>query len=282
MCYARVTRMSNTLSEMTIDAFDIEAHIADARVALLDHPVYRALTRIDNLRVFMTNHVFAVWDFMTLLKELQRRLTCVETPWLPPSNGLAARIINEIVLCEESDEIRPGEYSGHFDLYLSAMQEVGADSLPIRSFISALRRGEPPAHALASTPIVPATRRFVLDTLAFRQRGTHEVAAAFLFGREHVIPDMFSNMLETLDRTGVECSAFRTYLNRHIEVDGDTHGPLARRLLQALCRGDRALTHEATCAAQTALASRTALWDAVFAALPTPPSHPRIGAQQQH
>ena len=51
--------------------------------ALLNHPLYRRIDTLPALRLFMEHHVFAVWDFMSLLKELQRRLCCTTVPWAP-------------------------------------------------------------------------------------------------------------------------------------------------------------------------------------------------------
>jgi hypothetical protein len=213
----------------------------------------------------MENHVFAVWDFMSLLKALQHRLTCVTTPWLPPSDPRAARIINEIVLGEESDEIAPGEYLDHFRLYLAAMREVAADTRPIEHFIAALRGGASVEAALAAARIAPSTRRFVQSTLAAVHRPTHELAAVFLYGREHLIPQMFTRILEVLNAAGLRTPAFRLYLQRHVALDGEQHGPEARRLLAHLCGDDPARWRDARRAARGALEARHALWDGVAA-----------------
>ena len=80
-------------------------------------------------------HVFAVWDFMSLLKALQRRLCCVNVPWTLSANPAACRLVNQIVLGEESDEDDKGNASSHFEIYRRAMRQCGADTAPIDSFI---------------------------------------------------------------------------------------------------------------------------------------------------
>jgi hypothetical protein len=255
---------NKSIGETIVD-HDIEHELTDARTSLLHHPVYPALRTLDRLRVFMSNHVFAVWDFMSLLKALQQRLTCVTLPWLPPADPRAARIINEIVLGEESDEIAPGEYLDHFRLYLAAMREVDADARPIERFVDILRGGGDVESALVAGEVPPPTRRFVLSTLAAVRRPTHELAAVFLYGRENLIPQMFTRILEVLEASGLRAVAFRTYLQRHVVLDGEQHGPEAKRLLAQLCGDDPVRWREAVRASHEALESRRALWDGVAA-----------------
>lgn len=213
------------------------------------------------LRTFMESHVFAVWDFMSLVKTLQQRLTCIRTPWQPPADPLAARLINEIVLCEESDEYGEGLYASHFELYLIAMEEVGANTRPIRTFLSALRAGSSISAAMARTQIQPATKSFALNTMSTLSRETHEVAASFLLGRESVIPLMFEQVLKVTSK--LHAPTFNWYLQRHIEVDGEEHGPAGWKLLARLCGDDQQRWTEAEAAAKRALYSRRALWDGV-------------------
>ncbi len=271
---------------------------------LATHQIYSRVRTLTGLQVFMTNHVFAVWDFMTLAKTLQQRLTCIQTPWLPPANPLAARLVNEIVLGEETDEIRHGEYLSHYVLYIRAMGEIGADPAPVQRFEAALRAGVSPADALAPLPIAESTKAFVLNTLATADRPTHEVAASLLLAREDLIPLMFDRVVSEMDaRAGLGTRAarglrhlrdrlptgvrrlvpgglrtaadafeeanpdprafFRIYLERHIALDGEEHGPMGQRLLQDLCGDDASLWDEATDAARDALKARVDLWDGV-------------------
>ena len=111
---------------------------------LFSHPIYDSLIKSDkNVRIFMENHVFAVWDFMILVKQLQRNLTCMDKVWRPPQDLLTARLINEIVLGEETDENLGGEgYVSHYQLYLQAMKEVGANTGMIEEFIGNISAGK--------------------------------------------------------------------------------------------------------------------------------------------
>ena len=99
----------------------LQQSLRPLRDQLFNHEVYRSIKTPDDLRTFMEHHVFAVWDFMSLLKALQRHLTGVTIPWLPQGDRNARRLINEIVLDEESDEDGEGGYISHFELYRAAM-----------------------------------------------------------------------------------------------------------------------------------------------------------------
>lgn len=262
---------SSHLSGDVMNDARLQIRIEPLRAALARHPVYGRVGDLPSLRIFMQSHVFAVWDFMTLVKTLQAAVTCVTTPWLPPRDARAARLINAIVLGEESDEVASQEYASHFDLYLTAMHEVGADHGPIDAFIGALRSGVPAEEAINTAPIPETTRNFVRTTLRIAREGTvHEVAAAFLHGREDLVPLMFRRIIATLEGERlVSCEAFRRYLDRHVEVDEHDHGPMAHQLLRSLCDGDAARWDEAADAAREALSARLRLWDGVIEQLGT-------------
>ncbi len=240
--------------------------------SLAQHPLYQAIQTPEELRVFCERHVFAVWDFMALLKSLQRELTGLDSPWVPTEDGEAARFLNEIVLGEESDEIEPGRYGSHFVWYLEAMEEIGADTGPIRTLVDGVRRGQS-VHALLDAPEIPGeAAQFTRTTLGFLDRPLHERAAVFFHGREDLIPQMFVPLVERFVAAGHRCERLLAYLRRHIEVDGDSHGPLAQRLLERLYAGQTSKRLEAEQAAHQALVARHRLWDTTVAALAAPSS----------
>lgn len=224
------------------------------------HRLYQLLDSPEAVRVFMEHHCFAVWDFMTLLKALQRRLTCVELPWRPSSTPAeAVRFINEIVVGEESDLDAEGKPSSHYEMYLRAMEEVGADTRPIREFV-----------ATQDTDRLPkGVRPFVEHHLALAEQGTdEEVAAAFLYGREKLIPEMFTAIVAALgERRAAHCPQLVYYLERHIELDGDEHGPMAERLLDYLIGGSELRRDWAITAGLKSLEMRKQLWDATASAI---------------
>ncbi|MFG0294548.1 MAG: DUF3050 domain-containing protein [Maioricimonas sp. JB045] len=242
--------------------------LSSARARLLDHPIYAAVFDLPRLQVFMRSHVFAVWDFMTLLKRLQRDCCRQELPWMPPFDPKFARFVNEIVLGEESDEDGHGGYCSHFELYLQAMDEVGADRGPIDTFLARLGEGDSVEAALAASGISDSTGEFVKFNLsAAEEAETHEVAAIFCYGREDIIPEMFERLLERLPGDLFPEGRFRFYLDRHIELDADAHGPLARRLVEAVCQGDDQRRSEAAVAAAGAVEARIRLWDGLMGEL---------------
>jgi len=245
----------------------LQTALAPLRERLVTHPLYASLCDEQSLRIFMTVHVFAVWDFQSLLKGLQRLVTCVEVPWIPTPDPEARRLVNEIVLDEESDETPAGGHLSHFEIYLQAMQECGADTDPIQSFVSNLGAGMAVEEALETPTLSPGIRPFVNTTMAIARSGQpHRVAAAFAYGREEIIPAMFRQLVDQLVALSPRSWAtFRYYLDRHIGKDSEQHGPQAKKLVRKLCGTDRTLWSQAIEAAQTSLNARLRLWDAIAA-----------------
>lgn len=246
-------------------------HLEQKKAELSAHPIFSEIHSLSVLQRFMESHVFAVWDFMSLTKRLQQELTCTQLPWLPPRDPQAARLINEIVLGEESDN-RPaqGHYS-HFELYLDAMREVGASTAAIERFVSLQQEGVSYDVALRSVEVDPAAARFVRHTLhtALHAPG-HSVAAAFLHGRESVIAQMFQRILDDWGIGIEQAPTFRYYLERHIEVDSEDHGPAAERLLARLVDSDPQRQADAYASAIAAVESRIALWDGLRLSMSEP------------
>lgn len=246
--------------------------LAAPLAALRRHRVWQLAARPEALRALMQHHVYCVWDFMSLVKALQARLTCVDVPWVPQGSPRLRRFVNEIVLDEESDEI-DGACVSHFELYVSAMTAMRADTGPALRFVEDVASGVAPRSALARAGAPDASRRFVAQTLDVVERGrAWEIAATFTFGREEAIPAMFAELVRSLPGVGAgrdgaiyDSRLLQAYLERHIDVDGGKHAPLARRLVAELCGDDPVRWHEARRAALAALAARHALWDAVAA-----------------
>jgi hypothetical protein len=212
----------------------------------------------------MQHHVFAVWDFMSLLKTLQQRLSHTQVPWLPPMNRPGCRLVNEIVLAEESDEDGEGDYASHFDLYHQAMQRCGADTAVIDLFLDELRTGNNVHQALINAGAPHVVRDFVLQTFDVIDAGDLcAIASTFTFGREDLLPEVFCQIVDKLSFHSGDLNLFKYYLQRHIDLDSEQHGPMAERLVGFLCGDNETKWRAAEDAALRALESRLRLWDCV-------------------
>jgi hypothetical protein len=243
----------------------LRKELAPLREQLLNHRLYGRLYSLEGLHVFMQHHVFAVWDFMSLLKSLQRELTCLDLPWRPSPSRVGCRLINEITLGEESDDDGRGGFASHFELYSSAMDEAGADRTTINSVIESLGVGVARNTAFAAASVPGQVREFVETTFGIIENGgVCAVASAFTFGREDLLPDVFHEIVSTINTdTGFRLDRFKFYLQRHIELDGDQHGRMAQRLVEDLCGDDTSRWLSARTAAVRSLQSRLVLWDAI-------------------
>jgi hypothetical protein len=237
--------------------------IEPARQRVIGHPVYHQLNTVNTVATFMEHHAFAVWDFMSLLKSLQRNLTCVQVPWVPLGPTGSRRLINDIVLVEESDELGDG-FISHFELYLDGMRQAGADTSRIDAFIELLRAGKPVLPSLKEAGVPGPSAEFVTTTWEFIENApVHCQAAAFAFGREDLIPDMF-DQVASLNAEFGSLSTFVDYLRRHIQVDAEEHTPMAMQMLADLCGDDEGKWAQCEETINLALAARTRLWDGIL------------------
>jgi hypothetical protein len=248
----------------------IRASVAPAREAVTGHPIYQRMHELGDVVTFMEHHVFAVWDFMSLLKSLQRNLTCVTVPWVPTGPPASRRLINDIVLVEESDELGDG-FISHFELYRNGMAEAGCDTAAIDDFLARVRAGADVLDALGAAGVPKASAGFVAETWdIIATAPVHCQAAAFAFSREDLIPEMFDQVI-TAESGSKRLQTFRDYLARHIEVDGEQHTPMAMQMLADLCRDDDGMWDECVQTVNRALAARTRLWDGIVEALDARP-----------
>lgn len=240
-------------------------NIQTLREELLTHPVYSHITTTERIKIFMKHHVFAVWDSMNLLKKLQQYLTSVSVPWIPRDRAEYTRLINEMVIAEECDDDGKGGYASHFELYIQAMDEVGADITPIQQYLQMIIDGYHPIESLYSSEIPPTVSDFVKHSLELSLNGKpHEIAAAFFIGREDVIPYMFSAFLHELKKRGLHHSRFSYYLHLHTQLSESQRGPLIERMLLSLCNHDPLKQEQAHRVALSSLQARIRLWDGII------------------
>lgn len=247
-----------------IDSTDL-TEIIEKHKLLESHRVFGAIKNIENLGLFMECHVFAVWDFMCLVKRLQREFTSIESLWIPSDAPMVTRLINEIVLGEESDEAPGRTYISHFELYLLAMKEVGADTRQIEKFIDQIRKNNPASEALQNASVHSFVQKFVNNTLNTVINGNvYQVLGSFFYGREHVIPNMFKGLLDNWHIDEKDAPMFVYYLKRHIELDSDEHGPAAQKIIENLTKDDPSSLRQLCDSAVDAIDHRILLWDGVM------------------
>ena len=247
--------------------------VADLSRRLAEHPLHASFRRIEDVRRFMEHHVWCVWDFMSLLKSIQRELAPASWPWRPGADVEGARLINEITVGEETDLGPDGRHASHFAIYLDAMRECGADTSAILLFSHELMRGRPWRAALLESNAPAASRDFTRTTLEICEASLPERIAAFTLGREEIIPATFRPLIEGLSRDPAQAARVQTlvwYLDRHVTIDGDEHGPMAARLFRSHCLVDDATRRKSLAAAVRSLSARTRLWDAIAADLQRP------------
>ena len=238
----------------------LNSNLTKYRQEIVNHPLYKKLNSVEDIAVMMEHHVYAVWDFMSLLKALQSLLTCTSSPWKPVGDGKIRQLVNSIVLEEESDVDKENTPLSHYEMYIDAMKQCGANTSAIESFVANVSAKNIPMV----NDGVDAFLKTTFDVIESNE--THKIASAFTFGREDLIPDMFTAIVNEYN-TENNLDKFVYYLERHIELDGGEHGPLALELISNLCGDDDNKWKEVEETAIACLVARKKLWDSILADL---------------
>ena len=248
---------------MKIEEFEKE--LLPLKEKLVNHNLYKSIKTNKDISVFMEGHVFAVWDFMSLVKKLQQLLTCTKVPWIPSKNPESGRLINDIVLGEETDFTKNGKVLSHFEMYVKAMKNVGANTNQIEEFINNLNYELNITDYIDKSNIPMFAKNFMNFTFkTIQSEKDHIIAAVFTFGREDLIPDMFIEIVKNISSNEeVDLKDLIYYLERHIEVDAEDHGPMALKMIKHLCGNDQIKWKEALDYSKTALNQRIKLWNAI-------------------
>ena len=243
----------------------IQENLEPLQKILVKHDLYKNINTIEDIQTFMQMHIYAVWDFMSLLKALQNELTCTRTPWVASKHRLSRRLVNEIVLCEESDYNENNITMSHFEMYLDAMKQSKASTVEIETFLSSLEKTNDYYESVKNIKIQNEIKEFMDFTFEIiNTKKAHLIAAVFTFGRENLVPDIFIELVRKHNKNKNEdLSKFVYYLDRHIEVDGEEHGPMALNMINELCGDDEKKWSEANDVCIKAMQMRIKLWDCI-------------------
>ena len=244
----------------------IQEQIKSYKQHLLHHSLYEKVTTLEELHVFLENHVYAVWDFMSLLKALQAKLTCTTTPWLPVGNPAVRYLINEIVVAEETDLALDGSRQSHYEMYVDAMKACGASIQEVALFLEHVQTTKNIFVSIKKSNLHPNVKAFLDFTFRVIEEGkAHKIASAFTFGREDLIPNMFTEILRNFQQNfpEIDLSKLIYYFERHIELDADEHGPMAMQMIAELCGDSEQKWKEVELVSIEALEKRIGLWNAI-------------------
>ncbi|CAG9319831.1 unnamed protein product [Blepharisma stoltei] len=197
-------------------------------------------------RVYMKNFIYQAWAVISTLKALRSKLSPSTVPWYPPEDENSVRYINEILLDEETDVAgQPQQYSSHYNLFIKAMREANGFSEPMETLVTDLRQGMAWDKAFIKNKdqykhiISPSTFKYVENEIGIAMNGDlHQIAGFFFLGREETVPDLFSGFVKSLNEKEVNAPLFKSYIQRHIDLDGDLHAPLGEKITQRVCKED--------------------------------------------
>ena len=255
--------LPNEPKELSNKLADIEP-IKTNRLSLERHRVFDQLITNEDLQLFMSWHVFSVWSHMSIIKRLQLEFTCTCLPWTPYRSAKAAYLINKIVSENESTALTNNTYLSQFELYLCAMEEIGANTFSIRTFVDLIAANMPLQDALKISNASPAIDEFVLTNTHIAISGSvEEVLGCMIYADEYISPKSFmrSSAGSALSRFDEE--KFSLYLKMCCSTDPHRRHSDITNLLIEQTNGNESRLKTCLDAALGAIKRQANLWDAL-------------------
>lgn len=239
----------------------VERELKGLRRKLAKHRLYKSLHKVEDIQEFAEHHVFAVWGSMSLLKVLQQQLTNTKIPWSPVPNPVLARLINEMVLTEESGINEQGLAQSHFEMYVDAMQEIGADTSQIHQFVQLIYAGATVDYAMNQIKIDRKISHFIVYIFNIIKTGkTHLIAASLILSRTDIPSKIF---LEILTDTEQDAHKWKYCLTHHAEFNPGQYGTSSLELIAELCGKNKKDWQEVIEVAKHALNQKIILWNRI-------------------
>lgn len=254
--------MSLYINELDVKKSSTTREIEKLTKDLFNHPLYRNIKNDEDIKIYMKHQIWCVWDFMTLVKSIQLAIIPPSIYWTPPKDASLGAYIYEVLLTEETDITYKAEgRASHFETYLESMKYANVDTNPILNFIKGLQNGLSYEDSISNSGITKPAKNFVDTTIKFARSPVHISVSVFCLSREGIIPGMFSRLLKNLSLSK-DLFIFSWYINRHIALDSDSHGPLSIKLFKTVVDTEEK-EKEALSAALEALKARKYFMDEI-------------------
>lgn len=227
---------------------------------LENHRLYALLSNTEAMRFFLERHVICAWSYSVLLQNLQREM--LSHPLRPRAefDKEALRLVSELVLQQEVQELPDGRLVSHTELYLEAMQEAKCDLTGVINFLDMLENGVPVLVALEEAGLSPEAVKYGRKTASLLNAPLHVKAAALFYEGEPFLPDRFLYQLERMGNHGA-AGKLLEYFEGHIEGLAAPEFSPTGRIVELCCHEDELLLREAEGAAEGVLAARIELWN---------------------
>jgi len=196
---------------------------------VINHPMFKKLNNIYNIKKYSEFQIWCVWDFMSILKQVQNFIFCNDILWLPPENPNAGAAFYRLIESEETDlGFKGGDLNraSHFQSFRAAMQELNADTKNIDNFLELIKTGKTLPEALNKSGASPQTKSFLLTNNHLIKQSPYNAIALITLTRENFLPAVFKSLLSYVNENE-KIELFVWYHKRHIYLDSVLHGPLS-------------------------------------------------------